>query len=160
MDFAGGEYLSDLVFSDLDNETFGRLKPPAIHRSTDIILCRADAEGYVRAYIVLPTAVFGFGTGPLYDAGISKRPSVLVSVLANAAVPRGRSGIIDHGRGQECLGRHPCCRQCVSFSPSEALYISHSHTNVCRRGAHLPPLLRGAHREREARTWPRRVLSD
>ena len=97
-DNAGGEYLSDVVVSDLDSEAFERLPPSALHRSVDLLVCKADAEGYVRAYIVLPTAVFGSGEGPLYDAGISKRSSVLVTVLASAAADRGHPGIMGTGK--------------------------------------------------------------
>lgn len=97
-DNSGGEYLSDVVVSDLDSEALERLPPSALHRSVDLLVCKADAEGYVRAYIVLPTAVFGSGEGPLYDAGISKRSSVLVTVLASAAADRGHPGIMGTGK--------------------------------------------------------------
>ncbi|RPD59649.1 NAD-P-binding protein [Lentinus tigrinus ALCF2SS1-6] len=97
-DNARGEYLSDFILSDLDSQTIERFTPPAVHRSVDILVCKADAEGYVRTYIVLPTAVFGFGTGPLYDAGISKRSPALISVLTAAAVDRGRPGVMGTGK--------------------------------------------------------------
>ncbi|RPD59636.1 NAD(P)-binding protein [Lentinus tigrinus ALCF2SS1-6] len=97
-DNARGEYMSDFVLSDLDSEAIEQFTPPAVHRSVDILVCKADAEGYARTYIVLPTAIFGFGKGPLYDAGISKRSPALISVFAAAAVERGRPGIIGAGK--------------------------------------------------------------
>ncbi|KAI0701874.1 NAD-P-binding protein [Cerioporus squamosus] len=97
-DDARGEYLSERIVSDLDIKAINDVPTNAAHRSVDILATKADAEGYVRTYLVLPTAVFGFGQGPLYDAGISKRSSALVSVLAEAAVKRGRAGMMGSGK--------------------------------------------------------------
>ncbi|TFK78737.1 NAD(P)-binding protein [Polyporus arcularius HHB13444] len=97
-DGAGGEYASERVVSDLDTSTFDALPVTAAHRSVDILACKADSEGYVRTYLVLPSAVVGYGEGPLYEAGISKRPSVLVPLLAEIAAKRGRPGVMGSGK--------------------------------------------------------------
>ncbi len=53
--------------------------------------------GYVRAHIILPSAVWGIARNPLVDAGISGRHSKQIPALIYTALARGQAGMVEKG---------------------------------------------------------------
>jgi len=66
-----------------DNEEDVKLLTPAmIHGALDTALLKAQEEGYLQAYILVPPAIHGVGTGP------GKRGSVVYRLLVGDALAR------------------------------------------------------------------------
>ncbi|KAF9530876.1 hypothetical protein CPB83DRAFT_809745 [Crepidotus variabilis] len=98
-DNAAGDRASDFVYDDTKVEELDALSDTAIHRPVDLTLINADKEGYVKSYIILPSAVYGSASGILLDKGIQKpHSSDLIAYLGNAAVARGQSGVVGEGK--------------------------------------------------------------
>ncbi|KAI0649445.1 NAD-P-binding protein [Trametes meyenii] len=93
-DEARGAYASDKVYSDLDLATIEALPPTALHRPVDLLVVAADEAGYARTHIVLPSAVLGSASGPLYDAGISNPHTIVMPVFVRVALARGAVGVM------------------------------------------------------------------
>jgi len=53
--------------------------------------------GYARAYIILPSVIYGVAQGPLFDGGIGNRHSIAVPLLIRSAVGRGQVGVVGEG---------------------------------------------------------------
>ncbi|KAF4612716.1 hypothetical protein D9613_011831 [Agrocybe pediades] len=67
------------------------------HRTVDIELVKADKEGYMKAYLVLPSMIYGLGQGRLVDLGIQNKFSIQIPQLIQAALARGRGGMVGAG---------------------------------------------------------------
>lgn len=59
-------------------------------------------EGYVRTYIVSPGLVYGLASGPLVDAGIQNKHSIVVPAFIKSSVDRGQS--YRYGKGLNIWG--------------------------------------------------------
>jgi hypothetical protein len=57
----------------------------------------ADADGYVRSFIVIPSTVWGRLTGPLVDDGISNPRSQQIPRLINISAARGKAAMVGKG---------------------------------------------------------------
>lgn len=94
-----GLVAADRIFSDDDPKDIDASTPDsALHRNVDLVVLKADEEGYVKTHIVLPSTIWGVASNPIVDAGIANRFSIQVPALIKAALDRKQAGII--GKGQ------------------------------------------------------------
>ncbi|ODN76045.1 hypothetical protein L202_05991 [Cryptococcus amylolentus CBS 6039] len=106
-DDARGEYPTDKIYTDLNASPATRLGPElhsiakipetAPHRIVDLEIVKADAAGIIKSYIVLPSTVWGYGTGEVFDKGISHPTSIQLPQLIEIAIKRGRVGVVGKG---------------------------------------------------------------
>ncbi|RDX57050.1 NAD-P-binding protein, partial [Lentinus brumalis] len=97
IDDARGEFASPTVTSDLDIAAIDAIPRTAVHHAVDLLVAAADTEGYARTYIVAPGIIYGFPSGPLFEAGVAKRNMNQVSWYAEAFLARGRAGVVGKG---------------------------------------------------------------
>ncbi|TFK90669.1 NAD-P-binding protein [Polyporus arcularius HHB13444] len=97
-DDARGVYPTDTVYDDLDVEQIKSIRPDAPHRPVDLLIAEADTQGYVRAYIVLPSLIYGFATHRLVKAGVSNSISIQIPFLIRASLARKQAGMIGQGK--------------------------------------------------------------
>ncbi|EPS98845.1 NAD-binding protein [Fomitopsis schrenkii] len=95
---AEGKYATETVYSDLDVEKLKAIPDNAYHRSIDLAVISADEEGYARTYIIIPSLIYGLGSGTLFDAGIARRISIQIPTIIKASIDRKRSGLIGPGK--------------------------------------------------------------
>jgi hypothetical protein len=55
-------------------------------------------EGYVKAYIILPSKTYGIAKGKLFDSGLSNPHSIVIPYLIKAALGRGQGGMFGQGQ--------------------------------------------------------------
>ncbi|GBE86891.1 NAD(P)-binding protein [Sparassis latifolia] len=96
-DKANGLHPTDTIYDDLDAAQIETLPPTAPHRPVDLAIVGADADGYVRTYIVLPSTIYGIATGPLVAAGISNPQSIQIPNLIRASLDRRHAGVVGRG---------------------------------------------------------------
>ncbi len=63
-----------------------------------MLIAEADTQGYVRAYIVLPSLIYGFATHRLVKAGVSNSISIQIPFLIRASLARKQAGMIGQGK--------------------------------------------------------------
>ncbi|KAI0090262.1 NAD-P-binding protein [Irpex rosettiformis] len=101
--FAGannGLSITDRIFSDDDAEDIDKSTPDsALHRNVDLVVLKADEEGYAKTYLVLPSTIWGVASNPIIDAGIANKFSIQVPAMIRAAIGRGQAGIVGKGQG-------------------------------------------------------------
>ena len=97
-DDARGLYITDTIYDDLNIEQLKSINPQALHRPVDLLITEADAEGYVRAHIVLPSLIYGVATHALVRAGVSNSISIQIPGLIRAALDRRQAGMIGEGK--------------------------------------------------------------
>jgi hypothetical protein len=95
-DSAEGNYASDTIYDDINPDQIETLPDTQIHRMVDLELIKADKEGYVKVYIVLPSVIYGLATGELVEQGI-QNPHPIIARFVRIALDRGRSGIVGTG---------------------------------------------------------------
>lgn len=96
-DTAAGLYATDKIWDDLDPDDLETLPDTAPHRDVDLAIINADNEGYVRAYLVAPSTIYGLAAGKLVSAGISNNRSMQIPRLIGASLRRGRAGMVGMG---------------------------------------------------------------
>jgi len=94
---AGGNYTEIQVYDDLRTDQIADIPITQPHRRVDVELVQADAEGYVRTYIMLPGIVYGLPSGRLVQKGIQNSHSIAIPSLVRASLVRKRGGIIGMG---------------------------------------------------------------
>ncbi|KAF9469323.1 NAD-binding protein [Collybia nuda] len=97
-DDAKGAYASEVIYDDTNLAQLETLPPTQLHRKIDLAIINADAEGYVRSYIIIPSTVWGLATGPLVDLGVQNPISMQIPVLIDASVDRGQGGMVGAGK--------------------------------------------------------------
>ncbi|KAF8656882.1 hypothetical protein AX16_002427 [Volvariella volvacea WC 439] len=97
-DSAGGLYPYETVYDDADPDQIETLPPTQLHRNVDLEIVKADQEGYVRTYIVLPSTIYGIAKGKLVDLGIQNPHSLQIPGLIRASLDRGRAGMVGLGK--------------------------------------------------------------
>jgi hypothetical protein len=55
-------------------------------------------EGYLKSYIILPSAIYGIAKNTLVEKGISNPYGVQIPVLIAASLDRGRAGRVGAGK--------------------------------------------------------------
>ncbi|KAI0073995.1 NAD(P)-binding protein [Panus rudis PR-1116 ss-1] len=96
-DNAKGLYASDTIWDDANPAQIETLPDNAVHRHVDLPITRADEEGYVRSYIILPGIIFGIAKTPFVEAGLQNPVTIAIPVLTKAAQGRGRAGVVGKG---------------------------------------------------------------
>ncbi|EKM80125.1 hypothetical protein AGABI1DRAFT_57587 [Agaricus bisporus var. burnettii JB137-S8] len=97
VDDAAGLRTTDVIWNDADPDQIEQLPPTAPHRDVDLEILQADKEGYVRAYFVLPSTIYGMASGKFVDAGLANKHSVQVPALIKTSLDRGQAGMIGKG---------------------------------------------------------------
>ncbi|WVQ80343.1 hypothetical protein IAT38_002448 [Cryptococcus sp. DSM 104549] len=106
-DNAKGEYPTDVIYTDLNPTpatkhspallSFAKLPDSAPHRNVDLAIVAADAAGSIKSYIVLPSTIWGFGQGEVFEKGFSHATSIQMPVLIEASIDRQRAGVVGKG---------------------------------------------------------------
>ena len=95
---ARGNYAVNETRTDMNTEYLVNLPQSHVHYKGETKVRLADEqEGYVRAYIIMPTTVWGMRHGPLVDADISNRHSQAIPVLIMRSKARGQGGVVGKG---------------------------------------------------------------
>ncbi|KAJ7174952.1 NAD-binding protein, partial [Mycena crocata] len=97
-DDAKGMYAGTTVYDDSDADQIETLAPTQMHRDVDLEIVNADAEGYIKSYIVLPSTIYGLATGKLVDLGLQNPHSIQIPALISASLDRGRAGMVGEGK--------------------------------------------------------------
>jgi len=117
MDNAVGDFKTDIIYDDANPDQIESLAPTQPHRNVDLELLKADREGmspksrievtwsetlifsgYIRAYFILPSTIWGIAEGVLVERGIQNPYSQQVPALVRASLDRGRAGMIGKGK--------------------------------------------------------------
>ncbi|KAJ3566143.1 hypothetical protein NP233_g7180 [Leucocoprinus birnbaumii] len=96
-DNAAGMYATTKVWNDADADDLETLPDKAPHRNVDLAIIDADKEGFVQAYLVAPSTIYGLATGQLVKAGVANNRSMQIPSLIRAALDRSRAGMIGEG---------------------------------------------------------------
>ncbi|CAA7267182.1 unnamed protein product [Cyclocybe aegerita] len=119
LDDARGLHSGHIRYSDLETDKLDALPVTVWHRNVDVPILEADKAGYVKAYIIAPSLVFGEPKGPLIDLGIQNGHTMLIEWLAKASITRKQGGYI--GKGVNKWGRGGCSHaRTTTISDSEA----------------------------------------
>ncbi|KAH9947915.1 NAD-P-binding protein [Amylocystis lapponica] len=86
------------IYDDSDPTQIESLAPTQVHRVVDLEIVGADAKGYIKSYIVLPSVIWGLASGPLVDAGIVNPHSMLIPMIIKASLDRGQAGTVGEGK--------------------------------------------------------------
>ncbi|KAJ7854000.1 NAD(P)-binding protein [Mycena leptocephala] len=97
-DDAKGMYAGTIVYDDSDADQIETIAPTQMHRDVDLAITAADAEGYIKSYIILPSTIYGLATGRLIDMGIQNPHSMQIPSLISASLDRGRAGMVGEGK--------------------------------------------------------------
>ncbi|KAI0920646.1 hypothetical protein AcV5_010330 [Taiwanofungus camphoratus] len=97
-DHAKGMYATDVIYSDTNVAQIESIPDTAVHRNVDLAVVDADQQGYARTYIILPSTIYGFASGPLVDAGISNPQSIQIPNLIKASIDRKQGGVVGAGK--------------------------------------------------------------
>ncbi|CAA7258837.1 unnamed protein product [Cyclocybe aegerita] len=94
IDDARGLSSEHIHYSDTETDKLDALPVTTLHRNVDIPILEA---GYIKAYIVAPSAVFGRPEGPLIELGIQNGHTMVIPWLAKASIARKQGGYIGKG---------------------------------------------------------------
>ncbi|KAJ7136659.1 NAD-binding protein [Mycena epipterygia] len=97
-DKAAGMYADTTVYDDSDADQIETIAPTQMHRDVDLEIVKADTEGYLKSYIILPSTIYGIARGRLVEMGIQNRHSIQIPALINAALDRGQAGMVGEGK--------------------------------------------------------------
>ncbi|KAI0708909.1 NAD-P-binding protein [Cerioporus squamosus] len=98
VDNAAGMFPTDTIYYDDDVEQLEKIPRSQPHREVDLTVIDADKEGFVKAYLVLPSTVYGLASGPLVDAGIMNPQSQQIPALIIASLKRKRAAMVGEGK--------------------------------------------------------------
>ncbi|KAJ7315727.1 NAD(P)-binding protein [Mycena albidolilacea] len=97
-DDAKGMHSDATIYDDSDADQMETIAPTQMHRDVDLAITAADAEGYTKSYIILPSTIYGLATGRLVDMGIQNPHSLQIPSLISAALDRGQAGMVGEGK--------------------------------------------------------------
>jgi nucleoside-diphosphate-sugar epimerase len=98
IDNAKGMFACDTIYNDNNVEQIESLAPTQPHRNVDLEIIKADGEGYVKTYIILPSTIYGIATGKLVDIGVQNPHSIQLPHLIKYSLARGQAGIVGEGK--------------------------------------------------------------
>ncbi|KAF7318825.1 hypothetical protein HMN09_00217800 [Mycena chlorophos] len=93
-----GLVASDLVYDDSDAAQMATIPETNIHRNVDLAITDADAEGYIKSYIILPSTIYGVADTRFTRARIQNPHSIQIPGLIRASLDRGRAGMVGEGK--------------------------------------------------------------
>ncbi|KAJ7227111.1 hypothetical protein GGX14DRAFT_693137 [Mycena pura] len=99
-DNANGMRSTSTIYSDLNISQLETLSPDQPHRNVDLALVEADSHGYVKTYIILPSTIYGFASGPLVEQGIQNYRSQQIPTLVDVGLQRNQGGMVGQGKNQ------------------------------------------------------------
>ena len=73
------------------------LPDSALHRNVDLEIVKADAAGVLKSYIILPSTIWGEGTGEVFSSEIANSFSQQMPGMIRNALDRGRAGMVGKG---------------------------------------------------------------
>jgi len=97
LDNAVGDFKTDVIYDDANPDQIESLAPTQPHRNVDLELLKADREGYIKAYFILPSTIWGIAEGVLVERGIQNPHSQQVPMLIRTSLDRGRAGMVGKG---------------------------------------------------------------
>ncbi|KAJ7796950.1 NAD-binding protein [Mycena olivaceomarginata] len=97
-DDAKGLHADVTVYDDSDADQIESIAPTQMHREVDLAITAADAEGYVKTYIILPSTIYGLASGRFVDAGLQNPHSMQIPALISASLDRGQAGMVGEGK--------------------------------------------------------------
>ncbi|GFZ50738.1 hypothetical protein JCM24511_08496, partial [Saitozyma sp. JCM 24511] len=107
VDNAKGNYPNDKIYTDLNPMPASRDDPALLsmevlpenapHRKVDLAILEADAQGWCKSYIVLPSTIWGVGKGEIFEKGIANSFSDQVPTMARAGLDREQAGHVGKG---------------------------------------------------------------
>ena len=116
-----GLYTSDRVLSDTDSTLLGATNELPLNTVNERLRvadeqgkqfinrslhCNADVRiGFVRAYIVYPSVIYGVLDGPLVKAGVAHAYSVTMVVSVKLSILRGQGAMVGKGLNK-CPAAH------------------------------------------------------
>lgn len=89
---------TDTVYDDSNVEQMASLAPTQMHRNVDLELLKADEEGYIKSYIILPSTIYGVANHKLTQLGIANNHSLQIPQLVGASLKRGQAGMVGEGK--------------------------------------------------------------
>ncbi|KAJ7833056.1 hypothetical protein B0H14DRAFT_3711523 [Mycena olivaceomarginata] len=87
-DDAKGMHSDVTIYDDSDADQIETIAPTQMHRDVDLAITAADAKGYIKSYIILPSTIYGLAAGRLVDLGIQNQHSMQIPRLISAALDR------------------------------------------------------------------------
>ncbi|KAE9407774.1 NAD(P)-binding protein [Gymnopus androsaceus JB14] len=103
-DDAAGMHTTETIWDDTNPNQIETLEPTQPHRPGDLKIVAADAEGYVKTYIILPAAIWSIAKGHLFDSGISNKKSGMIALIRASSGTMLKftiSGTFNPGHGRE-----------------------------------------------------------
>ncbi|KAI0775203.1 NAD-P-binding protein [Trametes elegans] len=97
-DEAKGAHASDKIYHDSRPEDIESVPDNALHRPVDLAIVKADSEGSVRSYIIVPPTIYGAPTGEFFDAGVRNAHSIQIPALIKSGIARGQTGVVGSGK--------------------------------------------------------------
>jgi nucleoside-diphosphate-sugar epimerase len=93
-----GMHSQHTIYDDTNIPQLRSIPDSAIHRNVDLTVLAADAQGFVRTYIIFPSVIYGLATGPIFDTKLANAHSMVVPLLVKMSMDCGCSGMIGEGR--------------------------------------------------------------
>ncbi|KAF8552970.1 NAD(P)-binding protein [Imleria badia] len=97
MDDPKGAYGTEEVWDDTDLAKLDTIADTQIHRNVDAPILAADKEGYLKAYLVCPSTIFGLPSGKLLDLGVQNTRSIQIPMAIACSIGRKRAGFVGKG---------------------------------------------------------------
>ncbi|KAH9949982.1 hypothetical protein B0H21DRAFT_706690 [Amylocystis lapponica] len=97
-DNAAGMHPTSTIYYDSNPAQIESLAPTQFHRNVDLEIVGADARGYIKSYIMVPSTIWGAPSGPLVDAGVVHLHSHQIPLLVKACLGRGQAGMVGAGK--------------------------------------------------------------
>ncbi|KAG6815306.1 hypothetical protein H0H87_003106, partial [Tephrocybe sp. NHM501043] len=98
VDNAAGAFPGETIYDDANPTQIETLESTQPHRPVDLEIVQGDAAGYVKAYIILPSTIYGIASNKLVDFGISNPHSIQIPALIDASLGRGQGGMVGQGK--------------------------------------------------------------
>ncbi|KNZ81922.1 hypothetical protein J132_10201, partial [Termitomyces sp. J132] len=98
IDNAAGAFAGETIYDDANPDQIETLAPSQPHREVDLAIIKADKEGYVKTYIILPSTIYGLASNKLVDLGIQNPHSIQIPALIDASLSRGQGGMVGQGK--------------------------------------------------------------
>lgn len=93
---------SDPIYDDSNVSQLKSIPKDAPHREGDLQILEADAKGYLKAYLIFPSTIYGEATGDLgkgeWKGKLMNRRSIQIPLAIRLALKRGRPGVYGEGK--------------------------------------------------------------
>ncbi|KAJ7242688.1 hypothetical protein C8J57DRAFT_1367366 [Mycena rebaudengoi] len=98
LDDARGMFKGKTVYNDTNAEQLDTLDPKLPNRSADLEILKADEEGYIKSYIVVPGLVFGIAAGRFVDLGLQNPHTRLLPFMIRLLLALGEGATVGDGK--------------------------------------------------------------